>query len=134
MITVSGYSQDIYPKLVLPGSSIVARDTLVLITLSQMDSVNNTFIWNDQYRATIDTLTNNLQTVYRLSHIADSVSKQLLSIADARIVERDQLISSQEKLAKHQKKLINRLRALRTTLGISTGIFAIIAIVLLILP
>ena len=107
---------------------------MVLITLEQMDSVNSTFIWNDQLRATVDTLNKNLTAVYRLAHIADSSQQQQLLIAAARITDRDNLTASQGILIKQQQKEIRRLRTKNTILGISTGVFAIAAIILAILP
>lgn len=98
-----------------------------------MDAINDSFITLDQMRVTVDTLTKNLQTIYQLSHIVDSSSRELLTIANSRIAERDNLIGTQEKLTKQQKKQINRLRATRTILGISTGVFGIIALGALIL-
>lgn len=118
----------------LPGNSVIFRDTVVVISLPQMDSVNSTFIWNDQLRATADTLKKTLAAVYHLAHIADSSQQQQLLIAAARITDRDNLTASQGILIKQQQKEIRRLRTKNTILGISTGIFAIAAIVLAILP
>lgn len=133
LITVSSFSQDTYPRLVLPGSSVVFRDTVVVISLAQMDSVNSTFIWNEQLHTTIDTLMKNLQTVYRLSHIADSTNQQQLLIASARIAERDNLTSAQAASIKQKDKTIRKLRTGNTILMFSTGVLGVATLILLIL-
>ena len=71
-----------------------------------MDSVNNTFIWNDQLRTVQDSLlvkVDSCRRAFQLFHSSDS----LLKIA---IYDRDTLITTQTAVIKHREKQIVRLK------------------------
>lgn len=94
---------------------IVGRDSVVAITFSQMDSVNNTFIWNDQLRSQDSLLCNKLDsciTVFKLFHHSDSIQSIQIQL-------RDTVIAKQGILIHDQNKLITKLRIHKGIMGVA---------------
>lgn len=136
MIAGSSLCQTGFPRIILPGVSVVFKDTVVAITVKQMDAVNEAFIFNDQLKEIGEIMAGKLakaMSAIELLKGADSMSQHQILIANGRIAERDELIKAKDDLEKHQKKKIRNLRIGNKVLGVSTGAGAIAVIILLLL-
>lgn len=93
------FSQTIYPKVLVPGETV--HDTIVGLTLIQMDSVDRLFIWNDQLRSNDSLLhvkLDSCQIAFKLFRSSDSVQGIQMQLRDTVIVKQGILIHDQGKL------------------------------------
>lgn len=128
-MTSSGFCQGIYPKVVT-----IDNQQVVAITLSQMDSINSSFIWNEQLHTINDTLTRRLDSAYiafRLFHQSDSAMRVQLSLRNSAIVERDTVIAGQMAVIRHQERQIVRLRWHKVLIGTGGIILTVVTLLLL---
>ena len=136
LITGSTFSQNTYPQLVLPGKTVLVRDTMVLITLGQMDAVNNAFILSEQLQVTVDTLQNkliNCKEAFTLFHKSDSISKAQLSILQSSSTEKDIVINTLKDADKAKSRKIKKLKLTNQILLPLAGVETVILITFLLL-
>lgn len=130
----SGFSQSTYPKVLPPGSRI--GDSVYVFSMEQGSEIIRAFVRLDQYHETDSILRNQIDSAkeaFKQFKISEASQREQLAIANERIAKRDALVKAAEDESKAQKKEIRKLKTHKTILGISSGIFAAAAIVLLIL-
>ncbi len=127
LIPVFSFSQAIYPKVLVPGDRV--QDTIVALTIPQMDSVNRTFSWNEQLHGINDSLLiriDSCQRAFHLFHHSDSIQEVQLSLSSKSIHDRDSVIALQSDAIHHRDQQITRLKhrqSIITATGVAVSAF-----------
>lgn len=133
LMNVSSFCQDTYPKVLLPESRV--NDTVVAVTLSQMDSINSTFIWNTQLRVINDSLLIKIDSAHKafnLFHHSDSILRTENSLYQRSIADRDVVIANQQLVITDRNKTITRLKVHKGLLAVADAILiGVIACILI---
>ena len=109
---------------------------MVLITLRQMDAVNNAFILSEQLQVTVDTLQSklvNCKEAFTLFHKSDSISKVQISILQSSITEKDMVINTLKDADKIKSRKIKKLKLTSQILVPLAGVETVILIAFLLL-
>ncbi len=122
------FSQDGYPKRI--------NDSLVTITMKQLIAANNEHLYHLQYKELSDSLLvtiDSCRSAFWFFRDSDSSSREIISIQQSGIEERDTLITTYHTalidISKENKKLHHQ----KTLLSWSTGILIGITVILYIL-
>lgn len=112
-----------YPKMVIQGG-----DTLVMITIPQVDSINITYITLDEYREKNDSLHSAVDSMRIIIGKDDELMKVLeerIAIKDTIIEKKDEIIEIQDIEMEKKDKKIRRLRIIKIGLVVLCVIFAV---------
>lgn len=121
--------ENVYPKKI-----VYEGDTLVLITMDQVDSLNITYATVDEYKELSDSLSSSIDG-YEVVIVKDKeIIKELeekVDIKNAIIVEKDVIIEEHEKDNKKLKRKNKRLKFFNGVLMVTTTVLAVTTAILL---
>lgn len=121
-------SQEGYPRKI-----VIDRDTVCAITFPQVDSVNKTFVDLDECNELKDSLYSQINTYGKLvegqKQIIISQGKEI-DIQKNIVIEKDNIIASDEKLLKKQNRQVQWLKIQRAILSVAVLTLGVTVIVL----
>lgn len=127
LINLLSISQTVYPK-----KAVIDNDTVCIISIEQVKTLNKVFIDKDECLELKDSLNSQIKTYDALV----GEQKKIISAQDERIAinkniiaEKDTIIESDEKLLKKQNRKLGWLKLQRTVLAVSTLILGITLII-----
>lgn len=123
-MTISGYSQNSYPKKI-----VLDNDTLIIVTTDQLKAANEKMILGEYYHSLSDTLikekTENLKALSRYQGIVTK-QKNLYEIAEEQINSLKESMKVREEICEEEKTIINkklwRDRLIYGLIGIGIGL------------
>lgn len=105
-MTISGYSQNSYPKKI-----VLDNDTLIIVTTDQLKASNEKMILGKYYHSLSDTLikekTENLKALARYQGIVIE-QKDLYEIAEEQINSLKKSMKVREEICEEEKAIINK--------------------------
>lgn len=123
-MTISGYSQNSYPKKI-----VLDNDTLIIVTTDQLKAANEKMILGEYYHSLSNTLikekTENLKALSRYQGIVTK-QKNLYEIAEEQINSLKESMKVREEICEEEKTIINkklwRDRLIYGLIGIGIGL------------
>lgn len=122
-------SQTGYPKKI-----VYNKDTVIAVTLGQMQRINKEHITLLQYKELSDSLGSYLDTCRQSFSIYkdnDSVLKAQITLQEQAIVDRDKVIVSFEYTDKEYRKEITRLKRQKLLTIVGSGIILLLGYILI---
>lgn len=123
-----GQSSEYPKKIVYEG------DTLVLITMDQVDSLNITYATVDEYKELSDSLNSSI-VGYELVIVKDKEIikeiKEKVKLKDGIIKEKDVIIDEDKKIIEKLKRKNDRLKFFNGVLTVATTVLGVIVVIAL---
>jgi hypothetical protein len=130
LIVSWSFSQTGYPKKIV----INKKDTVIAITIEQMQIANNVYLSYIEYKELYDSASVYLDSCIALSTIVERNNNNLKSrilIKDSIISDKNYLIKEGTHIIKQQDKKIHRLQSFNKVLGGLVAAFIVVALLIL---
>ena len=126
MMSRLSISQNVYPSKFLIG-----KDTVCIISISQVEKINNLYVDMDECKELNDSLNASIINYNLLASNQKaliSVKNNQIAIQDSIIMEKDNIISNDNKIVQEKNKVIKLLKLQRNGLALLSIIFVVISI------